>query len=184
MDLLDRLLEHDAWTTRHLLDRCREVPEDQLDRRFDIGHRTLRATFQHIVFNMEAWAALMAGATVLPPRPPRDGESISSLSDRSSRAAAALAQVAHAVRDRNGWDDRWLDVLDSPPKEKTYGGAIAHVVTHGMHHRAQVLYMLRQLGLTGLPEGDVLSWEQQRGLADGDGTGSSHMRHLPAAPGR
>jgi hypothetical protein len=29
-------------------------------------------------------------------------------------------------------------------------------------HRAQLLYMLRQLGLTGLPEGDVLSWEQQR----------------------
>jgi uncharacterized damage-inducible protein DinB len=32
-----------------------------------------------------------------------------------------------------------------------------------MHHRAQVLYMLRQLGLTELPEGDVLSWEQHRG---------------------
>jgi uncharacterized damage-inducible protein DinB len=29
-----------------------------------------------------------------------------------------------------------------------------------MHHRAQVLYLLRKLGLEGLPEGDVLSWEQ------------------------
>ena len=40
--------------------------------------------------------------------------------------------------------------------EKTYGGAIAHVITHSMHHRAHLLYMLRQPGLTALPEGDVL----------------------------
>ena len=56
-----------------------------------------------------------------------------------------------------------MDTLDSPPAEKTYGGAIAHVITHSMHHRAQLLYMLRRLGLEGLPEGDVLSWEQQAG---------------------
>jgi uncharacterized damage-inducible protein DinB len=165
VDLLDRLLAHDAWTTGQLLDRCRALADDQLDRPFDIGHRTVRATFQHIVFNMEAWSALMAGATTLPSRPLREGESIEALTDRLARAAAALAQVCHAVRSRDGWDDRWLDVLDSPPQEKTYGGAIAHVITHSMHHRAQLLHMLRQLGLTGLPEGDVLSWEAQRGSA-------------------
>jgi uncharacterized damage-inducible protein DinB len=53
------------------------------------------------------------------------------------RRAADLEQVAHAVRTRDGWDDRWLDVLDNPPKEKTYGGALAHAITHSMHHRAQ-----------------------------------------------
>ncbi|MEO2015569.1 MAG: hypothetical protein ABGZ53_14495 [Fuerstiella sp.] len=30
-----------------------------------------------------------------------------------------------------------------------------------MHHRAQVLYMLRRVGVVDLPEGDVLSWESQ-----------------------
>jgi uncharacterized damage-inducible protein DinB len=59
VDLLDRLLAHDAWTTRQLLDHCRALADDQLDRPFDIGHRTVRATFQHIIFNMEAWSALM-----------------------------------------------------------------------------------------------------------------------------
>ena len=163
MDLLDRLLEHDAWTTGQLLDRCRALSDGQLDRPFDIGHRTVRATLQHIIVNMEAWSALMAGATTLPPRPPREGESMSSLADRLTRAASALAQVAHAVSARNGWDARWLDVFDTPPKEKTYGGAIGHVITHSMHHRAQLLYLLRQLGVAGLPEGNVLSWERQRG---------------------
>ena len=60
MDLLDRLLGHDAWTTRQLLLRCRELTDEQLDRRFDIGDRSLRETFVHIIENMEDWTDRMA----------------------------------------------------------------------------------------------------------------------------
>jgi uncharacterized damage-inducible protein DinB len=81
--------------------------------------------------------------------------------DRIGVAADRLARVAGDISARGAWDDRWLDTLDEPPTEKTYGGAIAHVITHSMHHRAQLLYMLRQLGMKDLPEGDVLSWEQR-----------------------
>jgi uncharacterized damage-inducible protein DinB len=164
MDLLDRLLEHDAWTTRQLMVRCGELSEEQLDARFEIGHRSVRATLQHIVSNMETWSALMAGNAVRPSTSPGK-PSLSELGIRLDRAAAQLADVAKKVAARGDWDDRWMDVLDDPPMEKTYGGAIAHVITHSMHHRAQLLYMLRQLGLQDLPEGDVLSWEQQRGPA-------------------
>ena len=38
MDLLDRLLGHDAWTTRQLLDICSTLSDEQLDREFDLGH--------------------------------------------------------------------------------------------------------------------------------------------------
>ena len=55
MDLLDRLLGHDAWTTRQLLLRCQSLSDVQLDREFPIGHATLRATFAHIIWNTEAW---------------------------------------------------------------------------------------------------------------------------------
>ena len=166
MDLLDRLLGHDAWTTRQLLLRCRDLTDEQLDREFDIGHRTVRATLLHIIRNVEVWSGLMVGK--LPPgdrgaRP--QGRSVSELIARLDLAAADLGRVARAVAQRDGWDERWLDSLDNPPSEKTYGGAIAHVLTHSMHHRAQLLYMLRRLGVEDLPEGDVLSWEQQAGQA-------------------
>ena len=49
MDILDRLLGHDAWTTRRLLLCCRELREDQLDQPFEIGHRTVRRTLIHMV---------------------------------------------------------------------------------------------------------------------------------------
>jgi uncharacterized damage-inducible protein DinB len=54
MDLLDRLLgTHDAWTTRQLLGRCRELTDEQLDHEFEIGHRTVRATLLHMIRNVE-----------------------------------------------------------------------------------------------------------------------------------
>lgn len=161
MDLLDRLLAHDAWTTDQLLRRSLSLTDDELDREFDIGHRSARATFLHIIRNVEVWADLMAG------RPPRANQvaharagSIPAFMTRLEAAACDLAIVARRVAQREAWDEHWLDCLDDPPTEKTYGGAIAHIITHGMHHRAQLLYMLRRLGLEGLPEGDVLSWER------------------------
>ena len=163
MDLLDRLLGHDAWTTRRCLDLARPLADAELDRPFALGPGSLRATLEHVVRNVEVWTDLMAGR---PPRPrPADddapGRTIARLTERHERAAADLAALARDVAARGAWDARWLDVLDDPPAEKTFGGAIAHVITHSMHHRAQILWMLKQLGVAGVPEGDVLSWEQR-----------------------
>ena len=38
------------------------------------------------------------------------------------------------------------------------GAVIVHVATHGMHHRAQCLNMLRQLGVDPLPHSSVIEW--------------------------
>lgn len=157
MDLLDRLLGHDTWTTRQLLLLCQGLTDEQLDREFDISHRTVRATCAHIIRNVEAWSDLMAG------RPIRsaEGDSIPELIGRLDCAARDLADMARDVARRGGWDELWTDTLDEPPTEKTYGGTIAHVITHSMHHRAQLIYLLRRLGVENLPEGDVLSWEHR-----------------------
>ena len=70
MDILDRLLKHDAWTTRQLLQRCKEL-------------------------------------------------------------------------------------------------SIAHLITHSLTPRVEILHMLQRLGLRNLLEGDVLSWEEQDRRARG-----------------
>jgi uncharacterized damage-inducible protein DinB len=152
MDLLDRLLAHDAWTTRQLLEICAMLSNKQLDREFDIGHRTLRTTFNHIIHNMEVWSAAMAGQD-FQRQPDR---SVSGLIRRLDKAAARFQAVARGVADRNGWDEIWVD---RSGQQKRYGTAIAHLITHSMHHRAQALYLLRLTGVTNLPEGDVFSWE-------------------------
>lgn len=168
MDLLDRLLGHDAWTTRQLLLRCRGLTDEDLNRRFDIGHETLRGTLVHLIGNMEVWTDLLYE------RPVRGGaellaaaRSVDGLIARLDVVAPDFAALARRVRDGGRYDALWTDVLDDPPRPKTYGGAIAHLLTHSMHHRGEILHLLHRLGVPDLPEGDVLSWEEaaRRGLA-------------------
>jgi len=156
MSLLDRLLGHDHWTTRRLLDVVCELPERALDQEFDLGKRTLRATFEHVIRNIEVWTDAMQGNSLRT----ADGDLIDDLRRRLERAYEDFAALARDIERRDAWDERWLDSLDDPPREKTFGGAIAHVITHDMHHRAQLLFMLRRLGAE-TPEGDILSWENE-----------------------
>src|SRR5258708_5133372 len=65
MDVLDRFLEHNAWATRRLIEQSRSLTTPQLDQQFDIGLRTVRATIDHIIENIEWWTDLMNCA---PPR--------------------------------------------------------------------------------------------------------------------
>ena len=61
MDLLDMLLDHDQWATAQLLKVSGGLTEAQLDQEFDIGHRSLRATFGHMIFNLPFWTSFLAG---------------------------------------------------------------------------------------------------------------------------
>jgi uncharacterized damage-inducible protein DinB len=160
VNLVDRLLAHDAWTTRQLLQRCRHLDDVALDREFDIGLRTLRATFHHLIDNMEVWTGLMDGS--LGPadrgRPPGD-RSVAGMLARLDAAALRLRALTNDIAARNAWDEEWTDTFDDPPNRKSFGGAIGHVITHSMHHRAQIIHMMRRSGIPDVPEGDVLSWE-------------------------
>ena len=158
MDLLDRLLNHDAWTTRQLINVAATLTDDQLDQPFDIGHRTVRRTFEHLIWNIECWTDLMKGTGVRPQAAP--GRSIAALSQRHEAASREFLQFARHIANDGRLNETFLDTLDDPPTRKTFGGAIVHLATHGMHHRAQLLYMLRRLGVENLPEGDALTWEQ------------------------
>ena len=77
------------------------------------------------------------------------------------RDRAEFADLAQGIARAGRWDDTFMDVLDNPPRPKRFGGAIGHVLTHNMHHRAQIMFMMEQLGLRDHIEGDLLTWENQ-----------------------
>jgi uncharacterized damage-inducible protein DinB len=163
MDLLDRLLEHDRWTTTQLLERCRELRAEQWAESFDLGHQTLAATFQHMIGNVRIWTDLMAERPVQPSA----DEALISADDLLAAWQGVyddFAALSRVVGDEHGWDATYIDVLDNPPRPKTFGGTIAHVITHNMHHRSEIIHMLTRLGIEHILEGDVLSWEQQARL--------------------
>jgi len=160
MDLLDRLLQHDAWTTRRLMELCLPLDDAAFDREFGIGPGTLRKLWVHVVRNAEVWTGLMAGDDPIIDGLGADAP-LAELISRYDAASARLYALARRVQEAGQLDDTFVDHLDNPPRAKSFGAGILHLATHGMHHRAQALYMMRQLGLDNIPEGDALSWENQ-----------------------
>ena len=155
MDLLDRLLGHDHWATAQLLELSRDLTDAQLDLPFDIGHRTLRATLEHMIVNVAFWTGLMTGQPV---DAPPDDRSLAALIDRHERAYATFATLSRQVRDEQRLDDTFVDHYAA---RKSFGGTIIHVVLHNAEHRTEVLHILERLGVPDLPEVDHGLWDYQ-----------------------
>jgi len=158
MDILERYLGYEAWTLRHMIGRTREVSRAQLHQQFDIGQGTLHSTLTHIIGNLETWTDLMRGDL-------RDHPPIHDYTDaylqRFDAAIADFSAFARSLAADGRLDETYMDILDKPPKAKSYGGTLLHVLTHTTVHRWEVQHILQRLGVKDLIEGDALSWEAQ-----------------------
>ncbi len=158
MDMTDRLVLHDSWATRVLLERCRSLTPEQFSQHFDIGPGSLHDTLRHIIGAMRRWSDRISGRTVREsiekqPKWHTPDEFLILLAE----VARELEEAIHRVR-QEGLSDEMMQAEYSPERF-TCGTAVVHVVTHGMHHRAQALNILRRLGVTDLPVLNAIEWE-------------------------
>jgi uncharacterized damage-inducible protein DinB len=166
LDILDRMLEHDRWATHQLLAASADLTDAQLDQEFDIGHRTLRATFEHLVFNIEGWTAITAQTPL--ERYPAD-PSMAEIAARYDRAQAAFAALARRLRDDGLLDTLFTDHFD---EQQSYGAAVIHVLLHNEGHRTEILHLLSRLGVNEPPEIDHALWDHVRRQATAGDVGS------------
>jgi uncharacterized damage-inducible protein DinB len=157
MDLLERMLEHDRWTTQHLLALSQDLSDDQLDHELDIGHRTLRKTFGHMILVVDFWTGLMVGKPI--PYEPEHA----SVDAMLSRHARSYDQFATATRDLVASGRLDETFVDHYSVRQSFGATILHVILHNTQHRGEVLHFLTRLGMNDLPEGDPQEWEHMTG---------------------
>ena len=161
-DLLERLLRHNSWTTRQLIERARSLSPQQYVQRFDIGPGSVHDTLRHIISVMFGWADSIADR----PRRPSlgaDGEGpvrhVDELIQQLDDAVKELEKTGRMIVNEGRMDEMMSVTYEGRTWEFTRGTALAHVITHGMHHRAQVFNMMRQLGMPVDIDGDVIEWE-------------------------
>src|SRR5437763_1645512 len=121
MDILDRMLDYDAWITRRMLGHCRQLTEAQLEQRFDIGWETVHATLAHIVANMELWCDLLHGRSPRADDPREHAPRLKELIERHAAVAAELGTFARAQATSGNLDGIAVDPFYDPPAEMTYG---------------------------------------------------------------
>lgn len=172
-DPIDILLRHDHWGTRRLLEVCREISPEQFHRTFDIGLGSLHETLTHVIGAMRRWADRLTPRPIRPAidRPPRGlgpGQDYrvrtpDELLELLDPAAAELATLADEFRRSgpSGLESEIEIALDGNRYRMTRGAGLVHVATHGTHHRAQCLNMLRRVGVLRLPELTVVDWQAE-----------------------
>jgi AraC-like DNA-binding protein len=165
MDLSDRLVEHDHWHTARLLAQASALSDEALDRparpglvvhSFEGPEPDVRTMLDRIVFTKEVWTAAIAGRDV-----PTDRDR--SIAGQQARLAAVQPQFAalvRRIRDRNEWDDAFVDALCTPPVSFTFGSVIAHILTVSMVRRQTVIDVLRELGVSDVETRDPIEWER------------------------
>jgi uncharacterized damage-inducible protein DinB len=157
MELLDRLLGHDQWTTARCLELSRDLTDDELDQPFDIGHRTLRATYAHMIYNVGFWTSLMVGET---PAAKPDSPLLAEMAAVHERTYPAFAALSQRLCEEGCLDETFPDHYGIT---QTFGATIIQVILHNHQHRNDVLHILQRLGVPDLPDGDPQEWEHLTG---------------------
>lgn len=172
-DPMDILLKHDAWATRRVLEACAGLTGPQMHTKFDIGLGTLHDNLTHIIGAMRRWADRIDERAVRPsiesrgtstdPAPTPIGRSVRELMELLDEAAADLAGVARKYAGR--LHEPIKPVFGGKAYTFSRGAALVHVCTHGGHHRAQCINMLKRLGVSGLsdhlPDVAVTEWQAE-----------------------
>lgn len=165
MDLSDRLVEHDHWHTARLLEQAATLPDEALDRHvrpglivheFEGPEPDLRTMLERIVFTLEVWTAAIGGRDI----PSHTDRSIAALQARLTAVQPQFAALVRRIRDRNEWDDAFVDALCTPPVSFTFGSVIAHILTASVVRRHQAIGVLRELGVRDPETRDPIEWER------------------------
>lgn len=144
--LLLRLFGFTDWSFAHLCSLAAPLSPEQLDTPVPMGLGSLRATINHLVFAEHVWQQRYLSTPppprpvyVQPPNPMTLAAEYCGLAtprtiwlEQADDATLAGTIVYH--RGDTRLESRLIDIL-------------LHVNTHAMHHRAQAINMLRQLGV-------------------------------------
>ena len=172
--IIRRLHQHRAWVNQQLLQAAESIPQDQLHQAFEMGQGTLWKSFTHLYAAEYVWLEALTGNEDpltpgdLPGKLPgnQEGEdAVSSLSELQDRWQAL--------------DQRWSFYLENLTAESLEevvykvgslsgrrqaahrSDILLHVCTHAQYTTAQIMNMMRHVGMKELPDPMLITLARQ-----------------------
>lgn len=142
--ILDDLYRYNDWANAKIVKLADGLSDAQLDQPCEMGFGSLRAILFHLLQAERIWLERWEGKSWRPLETDPRGASLAPI-------AAGLIEVSEARRallDAEIYDDfnRIVTYQDSRKNEYRHPlrDLLLHVANHGIHHRAQLLYCLKQ----------------------------------------
>jgi uncharacterized damage-inducible protein DinB len=147
------LIAHNHWATNQIINALQSLTDSQVRQEFEMGPGSLLKTINHILGAMQGWGDLLAGRE----QRPRVAEMCQNTAEMKSALSELTSDIRHSA-DQHPVEETLSGERGGRAYSFTRGAILTHVMTHGMHHRAQCLNMLRQLGVEPLPQSSVMEW--------------------------
>ncbi|HMN95070.1 MAG TPA: DinB family protein [Phycisphaerales bacterium] len=161
VEIIRRMHDHRLWVRTRLLEVGSALPETDLRRTFPIGLGSVHASLAHLYGAEFVWEAALGGE--IGPRFPQpdDFPDLASLlrawSDLDERWAVRLAALDAAELARPVTRRNLAGVVMTTPARDVY----VHVCMHAFYHTAQLVNMLRHLGVSELPETNFITYARE-----------------------
>jgi uncharacterized damage-inducible protein DinB len=129
------LVEYEVWCNLQAVDFLSRLSDEECRRDFGFGLRTPHRTMSHIADVMRGWSSCV-GPTIEQPCWPTYDE------------AETLAEIRNRIAEIG---DSWLAAAKASHVQRVLGNErrlnqVFHLVTHGTHHRGQLLSMITLMG--------------------------------------
>jgi uncharacterized damage-inducible protein DinB len=176
VSLIQRLHQHRAWVNRNLLSAIGSLNNDQLRQPFPIGQGSIWQSLLHLYGAEYVWLTALQGddAAAVP------GDLPGKLTG-NQEGEGGIKTLEQLHQDWSLLDERWKrylneltpESLDEIVYKKRSGSAdttrfgtrradvLMHVCTHASYTTAQVVNMLRQTGVTQLPDVMLIALARQ-----------------------
>ena len=125
------------------------------------GQRTLRETFDHMIYVIDFWTGWMTGRPVAHDRTTLQYDrSIAAFAERHERYQTTFAEAARQAVVAQRLDDTFIDHYSV---RQSVGATILQLLNHNAQHRGEIRHMLERLGVAELWDYDPQEWEHLTG---------------------
>ncbi len=151
-------------TRRRVLEQIQALPHTQYIRTFPFAHGSIRATLVHVADTEWWYTSMLQGVAAPPERSPFRRFSRTGIGPLEVEWEELAGRTLRALGAETDWnrpvEDRWTTKRWKRGVKTTAGGVAVQLLFHEVHHRAQVMVMLRYAGapLQGL-DYSLLKWE-------------------------
>lgn len=161
-EILDQLAAYNVWATTRLVDVIKSLPEEDQTRELTSSFPSLYKTLLHM-WDAESiwWQRVKLSEHVVPPSANFKGSTID--------VSAALIHQGELwkswiEKSRNASFEHefiYYNLRKERFKQPVYE-MLLHLFNHGTYHRGQLVCMLRELGITEIPQTDLIVFQRKK----------------------
>lgn len=157
VELLREFADHGVWANKRLLEVSQRLAPALLDRQLPGSFPSLRTTWMHIR-NAECMWHLRLSAVGEPRWPAEESQELATVlpyTEILQRYVSTL--TAEALEGMVSYTN-----LRGEPCTQVRWRPLLHCLNHSTYHRGQVVQLLRSLGVTEIPNTDLVNYQRSQ----------------------